>query len=599
VTIQPSDIATQIINSLALSEPDLDTSIGQPVRKMIDAFSEVIAEGYADQYLLDYQYDIDTKRGADLDDFVALFGFTRLPAKRATGIVTFQRQSPATSDIIIPIGTQVATGDSIPVVVQTVVPAVLVQGDTSIDVPVQAMVGGALGNISADAITRFVTALEGITAFTNPVALSGGANAESDAQLRDRFKKTIFRNLAGTEQNFLAIALDDPDVTQANVLGASNVHREQVELVGGVGVSVFTDARYIFDNATFGTSIDDGDIFTPGVQYTFSSTIPPTVTSLDSMNVPDGVYELEFEYVSLASRNDPALGVRNCVDVWVNGTRAQEAVETTIFQSSRAFNSIPGDPMDIANFLRPTGDPPQAGNYFIPCAFAPVIDPAVDDQLIINGITYMEGTDFFLVNDITNKGGTPDSLSGIELISAANGASLAMPPDGVVVPLDYTFNAIPRDIQQSVASWRLVTTDVLVHQANVVRLDVNIAVIFLPGYNQQATYDLITAAVQNYFAGVTFAGVVQVSDILEVIGNVTGVDAVRFLTDADAFIPIGESTPVWAIQKVNTTGALLVTYDNGGTPKRAIDVLLGDDQVPVLNEVNISVKAENTFWSNG
>src|SRR4051794_5689560 len=115
--VTQADLVAQMRAALALSEPDLDTTIGSTVRKIIDAVAEVGAESFVDRFLLDYQYDIDSKSGQDLDDFVALFGFTRLPAKRATGTVVFQRSSPATANILIPAGTQLATEGTPPIVV--------------------------------------------------------------------------------------------------------------------------------------------------------------------------------------------------------------------------------------------------------------------------------------------------------------------------------------------------------------------------------------------------------------------------------------------------------------------------------------------------
>ena len=81
---------------------------------------------------------------------------------------------------------------------------------------------------------------------------------------------------------------------------------------------------------------------------------------------------------------------------------------------------------------------------------------------------------------------------------------------------------------------------------------------------------------------------VQVSDLLDVVHDVSGVDAVRFLTDDD------DGTD-YAIRRVTVDGAAITTYDNGGTPARAIDVLLKDDEYPVFNDITIVPKAQNSF----
>src|SRR4051794_5411380 len=95
--VTQTDIVAQMRAALSVSEPDLDTTIGSTTRKILDAVAEVVAESLIDKLLLDYQYDIDAKSGQDLDDFVALFGFNRLPAKRATGTVIFSRREVATA----------------------------------------------------------------------------------------------------------------------------------------------------------------------------------------------------------------------------------------------------------------------------------------------------------------------------------------------------------------------------------------------------------------------------------------------------------------------------------------------------------------------
>lgn len=596
-TIQ--DIVVQMRASLRVAEPDLDTSIGTPVRKIIDVVAEVVAEASVDKYLLDYQYDIDSKSGADLDDFVALFGFSRLPAKRATGSVVFERSTASTtSNIMIPMGSQVATEDSVPVIVATVVPAVLPQGEYSIAVPVQAVVGGAQGNVSAESLRRRVTPLDGVNSFSNPAALSGGADPESDVQLRLRFKRTVFRNLAGTEQMYLGIALDDAAVTHANVIGAMRRRREQIEVVGGQAVSTLQDAKYVYPGPSFfGTDLDSGAIFTPDVHYTFDPGPPVVVESLDGTVVPDGVYELEYEYLPLASRNDPEHGITNRVDVYVNGERATVAAETAVFRSSRVFSTTDGDPMAVGNFERESGDPPEVGNFFIPLAFAPVMDPAPDDSIVIGGVSYDQDVDFWLVNDISSEGGTPQSLSGIELRSTANGATQPEPPDGEVFGLEYVFNAVPRDVQLAVRSWRLVTTDARVHQAKRVLLTFNLAVIFVPGFTEETVRGELEDVLSRYVAQVGFNGAVQVSDVLEVAHRVPGIDAVRFLTSNDPWLDPDDASVHYAIERVNPFGDVLERYETTvpGQIGRALDVLLADDQTPVFNRVNITQRAMNTF----
>lgn len=601
-----AEIASQIRTALRLSEPDLDTSIGQPTRKMIDAFAEVIAEAEVDKYLLDYGYDVDAKRGADLDEFVRLFSFNRLPAKRATGTVTFERQNPGTV-IFIPYGTQLATDDIPAVVVTTVVPAVMSAADTSISVPVQAVLGGSGGNIAANSVTRAITSVAGIVSLTNPSPLTGGADEESDEQLRLRFKKTVFRNMAGTEQMFLGIALEDAAVTHANVVGPVKRFREQVEVVGGTAVSTIQDAKMVYaGSSVFGANIDGGQILSPQAHYSFNIAgtpgDPPSITILDPARAPDGIYDLEFEYVSAASRNDPPNGITNRVDVYVSGQRAEEATEVTLFRTARRFSATPGDPYYVGKFRTNDGQPPVANDWFIPLTFVPII--SLPASLILNGLTFhYDGAPpsgspsglYKLVWDETADGQTPRSLAGLLIEQAFAGT---VPPDNTAVSINYIFNAVPRDVEAAIRQWRLLTTDVRVHEAKRIEMRVNLVVILAPGYTEATVRPEIEYVVGQYLARIDFNGVAQTSDVLGAVHAISGVDAVRFTTQADNVFDMtyGAGEQVWAWERLLTaSGGEKTTETRYASGGRAIDAFFGDDELPVLNNVTIDVRAQNTY----
>lgn len=585
-----AQIVQEMVDALSLSEPDLDTGIGSITRKLIDVVAEQIAERDLDSYLIDYIYDIDAKSGADLDEMVRLFGFSRLPAQRATGEISFGRSTPSTTAILIPQGTQVTTSSG--VVALTVVPIVLSPGDLQVSAPAMAVEGGTRGNVAAASLTTLKTAVSGITIVTNIVAFTGGTDQEDDAHLRRRFKETIFRNMAGTEQMYLGIALNDPSVTQANVTGASKRFRERIELVGGTATSTVQDAAFILpDTVVFGTSIDGGSIFSQDVHYTFNSgVIPPTITSLDSTAAPDGVYDLEFAYTPRASRNDPTNGITNRIDIYVKGERPVNGSETLIHQTARQFNNTSTDPLYRQNFRRRDEAVPVNGNFFIPYSQVPLIDPSVSDQIVINSVTYIEGTHYWLVYDITSRGGAPRSLAGIELRSSANGSPLADPPNDARFQVNYVFNEVPRSVEAAIDNWRLVGTDVWVHEAKLQRLRLHFAVILANGFAEAVVKADLIRALSTYIDSIGFRSVLQASDLLNVAHNVSGVDSIRFLTDSD-------NPTNYAIQRVTEAGTVVQTYATGVTPKRALDVYCGDDESPVLDDVILDVRAQNTWGS--
>lgn len=583
-----SEIVQEMIDALAIAEPDLDTGIGSVTRKLLDAVAEQVAERDIDSYLHTYAYDIDAKSGADLDEMLRLFGFTRLPAQRSTGEVYFSRSTPSATSILIPAGTQVAT--SAGVVVSTVVPVYLASGDLQVSAPAMALEGGTNGNVSVASLTIMKTAVAGVSIVTNVVAFTGGTDEESDEHLRKRFKETVFRNMAGTESMFMGIALDDPSVIQANVVGATKRFRERIQLSGGTGTSTVQDAAaLISETVVFGPSIDSGEIFARDVQYTWDdSSIPPDVTSLDSVIVPDGVYDLEFDYTPKASRNDLANGISNRIDVYVRGERAIEGSETLVFKTARTFNNTTSSPFYRQNFRRKNEVVPTSGNFFVPYANVPLLDPSTSDQIVINSVTYIEGTHYWLVNDTSVKGGSPRSLAGIEIRSAANGSPLADPPNDSRFAVSTVFNEVPRSVEAAINNWRLVGTDVWVHQAKLMRLRLNFAAILSPGYTQAAVKADLVMALSKFIDSVGFNNVVQASDLLFVARGVPGVDAIRFMTDAD-------NPTNYAIQRVTEAGTVVETFATGVTPKRALDVLCGDDESPVLDDVVLTLRAQNTW----
>lgn len=290
----PNEISSRITKTLAISEPELDTGVGTPLRKIIDTVAEAIAETTVDSYLTAYQYDIDTRSGADLDAFAAMFGFIRNVAKRASGTILLQRTTPAPESIIVYAGSQAATTGSPPVIVRTVTPAVFPRSTVVLEIPVETIEGGSAGNLAAGAITRWLTQIEGITSITNPAPLVGGSNTETDEQFRDRLKKTIFRNLAGTKDMFMAIALAQKDTSTCEVYTAYERWTERIEIIGGTG------SPSIANISTNQASVATNVVLTA----TNASPSFLTMVTQHSLNVGD------YVYISGAVGNTAINGIR-------------------------------------------------------------------------------------------------------------------------------------------------------------------------------------------------------------------------------------------------------------------------------------------------
>lgn len=597
-----AEVVSQMRKQLAITDPDLDTSVGSVTRKILDAVGESISEAYIDQHLLTYSYDIDSKTGGDLDAFVQLFGLARIPAMRAVGTVTFSRSGAADKIISIPIHTQLTNSGDPAVVIQTITAAVMNVGELSVNVPVQAIQGGPDGNIPPGTLYA-LTPLDNIATIINASALTGGKSQETDDQLRARWKATVFRNMAGTESMYLGIALNDPDCGAANVLGASKRHREQLQVASGAATSTLTQAAYVYTgNQLVGKNLDNGEISLPGVDYTWNTGVnPPRVDVISSTALPDGtLIDLEFDYVPVASRNDAANNITNRIDVWCAGTRVTEAVQSVVFRNTITFNNTGGSPYLRTKYIRPDGSNPANANVFIPLAFGPIV--TVPPTLVVGATTYgladathalgstSGGVTYaYQVVHLDNAYGyAPSSLFGLEW-NAAN-----LPANNTVFSIDYTYNGVPHAVQDEINRWRLVGTDAVAHQAKNVFLKFNLAIIYDFNADQTVVNTSIDTALSDYLSKLGLATTVQASDVLQVVHNVPGVDAVRFLYSADV-VGWNSATPnafTVGVQKVIGTTVVASYVDTNGRPK---DIFFADNEVPVFGLTFKVVKAQNTW----
>ncbi len=178
----------------------VDVSVGSVLRAVIEAGASLALWM---QWLILQVVSLtraSTSNGADLDSWMADFSLTRLPGAAAAGTVTFARYTVGLNTVV-PVGTIVRTdyGSQSFIVVASSsdaawnglngydLPAAL----ASIDVPVQAVVTGSLGNVVSNAIGLLSTAIPGVDTVGNANALIGGVNPESDSALRTRFQSYI------------------------------------------------------------------------------------------------------------------------------------------------------------------------------------------------------------------------------------------------------------------------------------------------------------------------------------------------------------------------------------------------------------------------
>ncbi|MFD7835585.1 baseplate J/gp47 family protein [Streptomyces sp. NPDC059761] len=607
------DIVTQMRDALQVSDPELDTSIGTTVRKMLDAFAASLADAYLEQHLLSYAYDIDSKIDADLDSFTQLFGIARIPARRASGAVTFSRTGDLTPTIFIPVGTEISSASDSALVVQTVTGGTIMPGSTSVTIPVQAVSAGAEGNLGAGVASLITSPIQGVNSVVNTAALTGGTSRETDKELRERWKRTAFRSLAGTEQMYLGVALDDTDCYAATVVGASRTRSEILQVpVSGNVVAEIADAQHIYSSPVHIVK-SDGTPLIKDYDYSWIPTNPPQIAKL-SGSFPDAgqLLTVTYEYLPQVSRNEPANNITNRVDIFTGGTRAQAAQASLVFRHARRWQTVPTLDMYTESWLRADQTRPEPNNVWVPLPFGPIL--SVPSSLTINGVTYglasrtnpfgstAAGVQYAytIVHEDTVDGWTPRSRFGLEWHRNN------LPPDGTAFAVggagDYTYNEIPAAVQDAINRWRLVGIDAQVHQAKQRWLRFSLGVMYSASSTGSVTsvQDAIRTSLSDYLNRMGFNSNVQISDVLQVVHQVPGVDNVRLLHGGDVvgYSPSNPNASIVGVQQIVPNGApdgaALASYVEPATG-RARDIYFRDDELPVLGAVVFKTLARNSF----
>ena len=271
-----------IINALAVSDPQLNTALGTPVRKIITAVAQEMAGFNVDVNVTTTLYSIDSVSGTELDYLVGQFGFARQAAMSARGTITIHRDN-GDSVMVIPYGTQfIKQSDSTSpsVMFQTTSYCEMREGVLSANASVVASVVGSIGNVPANSITYVSSSSSDYVTVSNERPTTGGRDAETDEQLRKRFLETVFRNVSGTRDQLVALALAHEQVSKANLIGQESRFSEIVQVEDGasgtssahvsddaweldVARAIDVDRRYWVTLADSGEVLSHGDYHVP------------------------------------------------------------------------------------------------------------------------------------------------------------------------------------------------------------------------------------------------------------------------------------------------------------------------------------------------
>ncbi len=127
---------------------------------------------------------VSSAEGISLDRRCQNLGLMRHIATPARGIVTFVGADG--TDILQGVDVQTGTG-----IVFRTIEAGTIDSSGEVDVLVQAVESGAVGNVGVGSIYRLVSPISGVAEVRNEDATSGGRDTETDMEFRERYYRSI------------------------------------------------------------------------------------------------------------------------------------------------------------------------------------------------------------------------------------------------------------------------------------------------------------------------------------------------------------------------------------------------------------------------
>ena len=491
MTKTPDVISREMLGKLAVTAPGFSCELGTPERKMLDAVAESISEAYVDQYLVGSLLDIEAKSGIELEQWVGIFGFGRLQGRKATGVVRIEMTNANTQDISVNIGTQFFTRQGLPGVASPLFfastqAAVIPAGTFVADIPVECTVIGTSGNLPPDSIV-YLGEIIGASSVTNLTAMTGGVDAETDAELRQRFKDTFMRNVAGTEDWYLGLCYQNKNVSKAVCVGPIRKYATQINVPSPtMTLPVSGDVKYAWpDGETVFKNLGQIDevFYRPIDDYVFTSGGSPQITRVGTGAMVEGdVVDVEFEYTTRSSRNDPLNGIINKVDVFANGTAPYSITERTVVSRPDAVHQHRRPAVDRQLRARGHAGQPQrrqpvhaAGQRAGP--ELPVLDSPWASPTSSRACT-------------TTCCAAPRCWPGRSGRWPESSGCPTGPATDTPLTLTYVYNRVPEVLNAVLKKNKQLTTDVLVHQASYAYLKIYLSVEYDRGYRGQSDRQL-------------------------------------------------------------------------------------------------------------
>ncbi|GBF35487.1 phage-like element PBSX protein xkdT [Desulfocucumis palustris] len=198
---------------------DIDKSEGSYIYDALAGVSNEIAQMKADMGEYLNRGFAGTTFGEYLDARCDEHGISRKPAVKSAGQVRFT----GVAGTVIPAGTTVSTAADLVTntgAVEFVTKqAAVIPAEGYVFADIEAAEAGKTGNVAAGAVGLLATPVNGVSAVTNESPVTGGADTESDDDLRDRFLTRVRTpGTSGNKADYMQWALEVAGVGAVQVI---------------------------------------------------------------------------------------------------------------------------------------------------------------------------------------------------------------------------------------------------------------------------------------------------------------------------------------------------------------------------------------------
>lgn len=555
-----TDAVAYIVDRLGIYAPRLDTSPVSRIRPLIDAVAELHAQASTAVEEV-FEWDISKLSGRDLDDFVSVFGFTRVPATHATGYLTVTFAANATENYLIDQGTlawayrpggkrvayQVSTNTAIP------------RYSAFQTIPIVAQDPGSESNAQVNEVNFLDFNLGSVVMVRNDEPVSGGRGPETDEELRKRFRADLFRNVMGSEAYYRSIARRHPRVAGVQMIRPYMAVEEHLKIVNNRAECQEDSIVYTYpDSVTvYLPRLDDWLEETRDFIVTIDNNTPrpPVIDFVGNAHEEGETVRVRYGYCSNRSRNNPRTGTMHYLDMYVTGKEGLPVTDYAAFPPMNAFGT------GSINFTtHPEG---LSGKPYYVFARQPVA--TLPPEIEVHGRRYFINKDYALVRDRSTRFGSTRAKDCLLWLST-------LPATGTVTPsfhIPYYVEGVVEEIQETLDSPDITaaTDDVLVHGAEAIVFDVDLTIEWDRGITDVAGVRL---ALQEHFADVDMGSRIRIGPLMRAISEVPRV----------ATVFLREIRSTTTIRGRNTWN---------------FDVPLIDGTVPVLGALNIDITAPNVY----